>query len=265
MADKKGLKALRVACARLWSHDVRRVAFSVELCTVVITGAGVAWAYGGVSTLRYLLGLLAALAAQQLFVSALRRRLGPERSTLADAITLGRASVGAMLAGLVVAGIQDRGGVVGWVAWCAVLVGASSLDWCDGPLARRLGATRLGGAIDIEADSWLTLWSAAGAVVWGGLPWWCLLAPLAHYGRPIIALRRGEMPSGGDPWWGHITGGAQMVLIMCALAPVYGDLRDALLGWAALPVSVAQLLVMFALVYGRARTVEKAALPYIAR
>jgi hypothetical protein len=44
---------------------------------------------------------------------------------------------------------------------------------------------------------------------------------------------------------------------MGALAPVGGTLRDAVLGWAALPVSGAQLLVMLILVYRRARVAEQ--------
>jgi phosphatidylglycerophosphate synthase len=212
-----------------------------------------------------MLGLLAALGGQYVFVAALRHKIGPERSSLADALTLGRASVGAVLAGLVMAGFHDREGMAGWFAWSAGLFAASALDWCDGPLARRLGPTRLGGAMDIEADSWLTLWLAAGAVAWGDLPWWCLLAPVAHYGRPLIALRRGELPSGHDPWWGLITGAAQMLLIMAALAPVHGALRDVALAWAAPLISGAQLLVMLILVYRRARGVEKPLVPHFAR
>jgi phosphatidylglycerophosphate synthase len=204
-----------------------------------------------------MLCLLAALGAQSVFVAALRHRIGPERSSLADALTLARASMGAVLAGLVVSGIHDREGAAGWFAWSAGLLAASVFDWRDGPLSRRLGPTRLGGAMDIEADSWLTLWLAAGVVAWGDLPWWCLLAPVAHYGRPLIALRRGGLPSGRDPWWGLITGGAQMLLIMGALAPVHGTLRDAALEWAAAPVSGAQLLVMLTLLYRRVRVVEK--------
>jgi phosphatidylglycerophosphate synthase len=236
---------------------VRWVALLVAFCTTALTGAGVVWWYGSISALRYVLGLLAALVAQYVFVAAMRHRIGPERSSLADALTLGRASMGAVLAGLVVSGIHDRNGVAGWFAWSASLIAASVLDWCDGPLARRLGPTRLGGVMDIEADSWLTLWLAAGAVAWGDLPWWCLLAPLAHYGRPLMALRQGGLPVGHDPWWGLITGGAQMLLIMVALAPVHGAARDVALEWAALPVSGAQLLVMVTLLYRRARTPEK--------
>lgn len=265
MVDDRDLDVTVVTRTRLRTLDVRWVALTVAVCTAVVTGAGMAWWYGGASALWYLLGLLAALSAQYVFVAAMRHKIGPERSSLADALTLARASIGAVLAGLVVAGIHDREGLAGWFAWSAGLLAISVLDWCDGPLARRLGPTRLGGAMDIEADSWLTLWLAAGAVAWGDLPWWCLLAPVAHYGRPLIALRRGALPSGHDPWWGLITGVAQMLLIMAALAPVHGALRDEALKWAALPVSGAQLLVMLILVLRRARVGEKPLVPHFAR
>jgi phosphatidylglycerophosphate synthase len=119
-------------------------------------------------------------------------------------------------------------------------------------MARQMGPSRLGGVLDIEADSWLTLWSAASAVAWGGLPWWVLLAPLAHYAHPLIALRRGGLPAGGDPWWGRVTGTAQMVLFVAALAPIEGHLRDSTLALAALPISGAHLAAMLVLLSRRA-------------
>ena len=95
-------------------------------------------------------------------------KIGPEQSSLADTLTLSRAATGAVLAGLVASGIRDRKGIAGWIGWLMPLFGVT--DWLDGPLARRAGPTCLGGVLDIEADSWLTLWSAAGAVAWGNIP-----------------------------------------------------------------------------------------------
>ncbi|HEU5441541.1 MAG TPA: hypothetical protein VFU88_19815, partial [Ktedonobacterales bacterium] len=99
-------------------------------------------------------------------------------------------------------------------------------------------------ALDIEADSWLTLWCAAAAVAWGGLPWIVLLPPLAHYLHPALALRRGRLPAGGGPWWARATGVAQMALLLGALAPITAPWRDTLLMTAAWPVALAQLAVM---------------------
>jgi phosphatidylglycerophosphate synthase len=199
------------------------------------------------------IGLLAALLAQQVFLWLMQRKIGPEASTVADVLTLARAATGSVLAGLVVADIEDRSGVGGWIAWSLSVLSATLGDWLDGPLARCRGPTRLGQVLDIEADSWLTLWSAAGAIVWGGLPWWCLLAPLLHYAHPIVALWRGDLPAGGDPWWGRVTGVAQMVLFIAALAPLAGPLRDQALRGAALPISGAQVLVMLTLLLQRIR------------
>ena len=59
-------------------------------------------------------------------------------------------------------GIRERKGIAGWIGWLMPLLGVT--DWLDGSLARRAGPTRLGSVLDIEADSWLTLWSATGTV-----------------------------------------------------------------------------------------------------
>jgi phosphatidylglycerophosphate synthase len=200
--------------------------------------------------LRFGLGFGAAWLAQLTLIVALRRRIGVERSTAADTLTLARMSVGSALAGLVIAGLHGaarRVSVVGWLAWGAALLAASALDWLDGPLARRLGPTRLGGALDIEADSWLTLWSAVGAVAWGGLPWWVVIAPVVRYIHPIRAIVRGGLPSGGDPWWGVVTGVAQMALLLAALAPLAGQTRDTALWLASVPISAGQTLTMLAM------------------
>jgi phosphatidylglycerophosphate synthase len=204
-----------------------------------------AWA----SLLAYLASLIVALALQQAFLATMRRRIGPERSTPADWLTLARAAVAATLAALVLAGFRDRLSVVGWLAFATALIGATALDWLDGPLARRLGPTKLGGVLDIEADSWLTLWCAAGAVAWGGLPWWVLLAPLSRYLHPARALLRGGLPAGGGPRWSRVTGVAQMALLLGALLPVDFPGRVALLALTAIPISGGQLATMLALLF----------------
>ncbi len=107
-------------------------------------------------------------------------------------------------------------------------------------LARRAGPTRLGGVLDIEADSWLTLWSAAGAVAWGNLPRWCLLPPLMHYLEPLLALLQGKLPQGGGPWWYRMAGASQMGLLIVALAPFDWTQRKQILIAASMPVSMGQ-------------------------
>jgi phosphatidylglycerophosphate synthase len=233
--------------------DVRVVAITVALCALAWAGAAMLVWYGATVALRFACALLAALLVQQAFVALLRRAIGPERSTPADAITLARASAGGVVSGIAAAGVHDRAGPAGWLACGAVVAGATVLDWVDGPLARRLGPTRLGGALDIEADSWVTLWSGMAAVTLGGLPWWCVLAPVLHYMRPALAIRRGGLPAGGDPWWGRVTGVAQMALFIAALAPITGPIRDSALAVLAPPISAAQLLVMLVLAARLAR------------
>ena len=130
---------------------------------------------------------------------------------------------------------------------------ATIVDWLDGPIARHEGPTRIGAVLDIESDSWLTLWCAGAAVAWGGLPWIVLLAPLVRYIHPLLDLRAGEPPSGGGPWWSRVTGMTQMALLLAAIAPITGAARDAILGIVVWPVSLAQLGTMLALLALRRR------------
>ncbi|HLY32780.1 MAG TPA: CDP-alcohol phosphatidyltransferase family protein [Ktedonobacterales bacterium] len=229
------------------THDIRWWLVLVGSALAILTGALLlADGQGWQALLRFMAGFAGAWLAQLGIVALLRWRSGPARATAADFLTLGRMTVGTTLAGLVVAGLRDRLSLVGWSAWLAALLVASVFDWLDGPLSRRLGPTRLGGALDIEADSWLTLWCATAAMTWGGLPWWVVIAPVVRYIHPLRALMSGGLPSGGDPWWGLITGVAQMVLLLTALAPIVGSLRDHLLWFASLPISIGQTLTMLA-------------------
>ncbi len=216
-----------------------------------VTVAFVVPSGGGARTVRYLLTLAVMLGAQQVVTMLLRRRIGPEPSSPADFLTLARAAIGATLAGFVVAGFSQRLSLTGALASMTALLGVTALDWLDGPLARWVGPTRLGRVLDIEADSWLTLCCAAGAVAWGGLPWWVLLPPLVRYVHPALALLRGGLPAGGGPWWSRVTGVAQMALLLVALAPVEFAGRSAALTIAAVPVSAAQLATIVALLFVR--------------
>jgi phosphatidylglycerophosphate synthase len=201
--------------------------------------------YGLKRMVRFLLGLLIATGAQRLFLSAMMRRVGTEGASVADVLTLSRAGTGTILAALVTSGVRDRKGSAGWIGWLMLLLGVT--DWLDGRLARLLGPTRLGAALDIEADSWLTLWSAAGAVAWGDLPIWYLLAPIIRYLDPLISLRHGKLPQGGGPWWSRLAGACQTGLILIALAPFEPRQRNRFLSLAALPVSAGQCLALLVL------------------
>ena len=233
---------------------IARIERIVALAVAALTVPLLAVVYGGFPAIGYMVGLTLALMVERVFSGAMRARIGPERATLADALTLARAAVAALLAGLVVAGIRDRAGLAGWLAFVAALLAATALDWLDGPLARRLGPTKLGAVLDIESDSWLTLWCAAAAVAWGGLPWIVLLSPLAHYLHPALALRHGALPSGGGLWWARLVGVVQMALLLAALLPLAGAWR----GWLpvlAWPVAALAVVVMLTtLMVGRDTT-----------
>lgn len=188
-----------------------------------------------------------AVGAQAIAYTVLRRRIGPEHASLADALTLSRGLCGALLAALIAGGRRERADPGGWLGFLATLGGTTISDWLDGPLARRRGATRLGAALDIEADSWLTVWAAAAAAAWGGLPRWCLVAPLLHYLHPLRALRMGRLPTGGGPWWARATGTAQMALFLAALAPVGPRLSPQAFAAATAVIGVAQIVAQLAL------------------
>ena len=212
----------------------------VDLSVAVPTTLSIWRTYDLRKTIRYLVGLTLALATQRAFISAMIRKIGPEQSTVADVLTLSRAATGAVLAGLVSSGIRDRKGVAGRIGLLMPLLGATAMDWLDGPLARYAGPTRLGGVLDIEADSWLTLWAAACAIAWGELPAWCLLPPLLRYLDPLHALAQGNLPQGGGPWWTRLTGTGQMALFFVALTPFDFQKRRQILTAVALPISSAQ-------------------------
>ncbi len=224
---------------------IARIERVVALAVAALTVPLLAVVYGGFPAICYMVGLTLALMVERVFIGAMRTRIGPERATAADALTLVRAAVAALLAGLVVSGIRDSAGLAGWLAFGAALLAATALDWLDGPLARRLGPTKLGAVLDIEADSWLTLWCAAAAVAWGGLPWIVLLPPLVRYLHPALALGRGALLHGGGPWWARLAGAAQMAVLLAALLPFAGAWRAALpvLAW---PVAALALVVTLA-------------------
>ena len=223
-----------------------KLTYSIRLIDllVAIPSIFVIWrSYDLTKAIRYVAGLMLTLMTQYAFISAMIHVIGTEQSSLADALTLNRGANGAVLAGLVTSGIRERKGIAGWIGWLIPLLGVT--DWLDGALARQAGPTRLGGVLDIEADSWLTLWSAAGAVAWGEVPGWCLLPPIIHYLEPLLALMQGKLPQGGGPWWYRLVGASQMGLLIVALAPFDWRQRKQFLTAASFPVSIGQCTAIF--------------------
>ena len=218
----------------------------IEFATVLTTCPLLWQRYGLKAAVRYLLGLSLALLLQRGFLSAISRKTDAQAS-LANMLTLSRAAAAGTLAGLVVSHIRDRTGFAGRLGWWLILLGATVTDWLDGPLARLTGVTSIGGVLDIEADSWLTLWSAASAVAWGDLSRWCLLAPLIRYLDPLLSLQRGQLPRGGGPWWSRATGTGQMLLFLVALAPINWPWRRQVLSLISLPISLSQCAALLIL------------------
>jgi phosphatidylglycerophosphate synthase len=217
---------------------------------VVLLAAPMARRYGRVPAARFAAGSAAALAGQQALVSlALRRQEragGPGRLSVVDLMTLSRGLAAAVLLGLVASGVRDRAGLAGWTGWLALFGGSVVCDWLDGPIARRVGTSPAGAVFDLEADSWLTLTTAAAATRWGGLPGYCVAAPLVRY--PLLARALRRLPYHrvfhGEPRWARWSGIAQMMLFTAALAPFGGQLTRTAARLAAPLVAATQLVVM---------------------
>jgi len=121
------------------------------------------------------------------------------------------------------------------------------VEW-DGPIARRLGMTsELGALLDLESDSWLTLAAASSATTLGGLPAFCMAAPLARYAVLMAAMRKipYDQVFADEPAWARPIGIAQMALFTAATAPFGGSGTRAAVRSAAPIIASAQLLGMF--------------------
>src|SRR5438309_1624759 len=220
---------------------------------VALLAVPIARRYGRGPAARFAAGSAAALAGQQALVAAALERQeragGPGRLSAVDLMTLSRALAAAVLLGLLASGARDRAGLAGWTGWLALFGGSVVCDWLDGPIARRVGTSSAGVVFDLEADSWLTLSTAAAATRWGGLPAYCLAAPVVRY--PLLARALRWLPYQrvfeAEPRWARWSGIAQMLLFTAALAPFGGPLTRAAVRLAAPVVAVVQLAVMLEL------------------
>ncbi|HTE85943.1 MAG TPA: CDP-alcohol phosphatidyltransferase family protein [Dehalococcoidia bacterium] len=227
-------------------------AWILDTAAALPTTAIVSHAYGRRRAGRYLAGLGAAALIRHVFLRWLAKRTTPEAVSMGDPLSLARLTCGNVIAGLVVSDVRDRLGPAGLLAWSLGLFGATALDWLDGPLARRTGATRHGAVLDIEADSWLTLWSAVAAASWGELPRWVIVPPLLRYLHPLLDLRDGMLPSGGGPLWSRVTGIGQGGLMLAALAPFRRRPRRLVLTGLAGVISGSQTTTLLLLLRQRA-------------
>lgn len=183
--------------------------------------------YGRDAGRSFLAGMSATLVVQQALVGLTLRRTSrqePHWLNLVDLITLSRGGAAALLIGLIASRVRDRRGAAGWMAWLAVLYGAILCDWLDGPLARHRGVSEVGARFDLEADSWLTLCTAASAVTWGDLPVVVIVPPLMRYLLLFRPLRDDSYADAHvqEPRWVRPLGIMQMLLFIAALAPFSG-------------------------------------------
>jgi phosphatidylglycerophosphate synthase len=224
------------------------------LAAMVPPTAGIWQRYGRAAGLRFASGSFAVILAQQTLVAvAVERKRA--RLTPVDAMTISRGLAAAQLVGLLASGVRHRTGLAGWLGWCSMVYGSIVCDWLDGPIARRMGTTSdLGAVLDLESDSWLTLTAGASAAAWGGLPAYCLAAPVMRYILLLVALRK--LPYSqiylGEPPWARQTGIAQGTLFTAALAPFGGRITRFVLRLATPIIAPLQLMAMM-LLYCRLR------------
>ena len=141
---------------------------------------------------RALITFAGLIVLQLAFLETMRRRIGPESPTPADLLTGSRVvcAAGILTAAVTGPGVQTQ--KQQRRLFVLAVLAATITDWCDGPLARRFGPTRLGAVMDIEADSLLTLALAAAAVQWGGLSRLVLIPPVVRYSDLVVARLGGR-------------------------------------------------------------------------
>jgi phosphatidylglycerophosphate synthase len=228
------------------------------LVAAVPLAVAIAAAHGRGAGGRFAAGATAVLAAQQLFAAGLvahrGRRAGPLRGLDAvDGLTLARSGAAGVLAGVLASGERSRRGLPAWMAWLFLLPSVTLLDWIDGPLARRRATDEVGVVLDLESDSWLTLWTSLAGVTWGGLPRLGVGPAVARYALPIVAWRRGSyvrLAEAGRSWWSRAAGIAQMTTLIVALAPFAGAHSRELARAATFVIAPAQLLALMSLLGG---------------
>jgi phosphatidylglycerophosphate synthase len=171
----------------------------------------------------------------------------PHSLDVVDLLTLSRGAAAALFIGLLSSGVRDRGGPAGWLAWVALLPSVTLTDWIDGPLARRRGPSALGTGLDIECDSWLSLWANCCASAWGGLSPLSITGSVGRYILPVAGRLNGrycEAVELGKSWWARGTGIVHMTAIVVALAPFAGRFASAVARRAILITTALQLVCL---------------------
>lgn len=219
-ADPEYVETAAPAAAKGYMRSAAGPAWSLlhacQSLVIMPVPALLARRYGAATGRRAAAGMALALGAQYAALVRMARRTGTRAPDAADALTLSRATGSAVLAAVLISGVRDRTGIAGRLSWGALLWGETISDWLDGALARRRGPTPLGAALDLEADSWLTLWAALSAVAWGDMPPIVALAPVLRY--PLVAPGR-IRPTASGAAWARGIGVAQMAVVTIGLSP----------------------------------------------
>ena len=166
-----------------------------------------------------------------------RRLLG-----LANAVTLARGALYAVVAGFVVVPPETS---LAWVPALCYGTGVA-LDNLDGAVARTVGReTEIGRRLDMAFDTFGFVAAPLVAVLWGLLPPWYLALSAARYVfRGAVWLRRVRgLPVGDLPYsdLGKYLAGVQMVFVTVALVPPV----PTELVWTVAPLVLAPSLAVF--------------------
>jgi len=222
-----------------WKHTSSNGMHPAHPAAVVIASTAIALAAAaGVVSRALALGpayvaqALAAFAVAAALVLANLRAHPYPRFGPANQVTLARAALTALLAGLVGAEIADG---PGWLAF-ALALAAAVLDGVDGPLARATGMTSAFGArFDMETDAALVLVLALLAWQLGKAGPWVLASGLMRYGFVAAGaaapwLRRPLPPR----FRRKLVCALQMGVLVAVLAPVLAPPATSALAAAAL-------------------------------
>lgn len=162
---------------------------------VLATGYGLLQHSAGASPAVLVLALLLYVGMACALWCGLAAHLPHRRFGPANGVTLIRAALLCLLAGLVT---QTGPQHLGWLPLAAALV-ILTLDGLDGWLARRTGhASAFGAHFDMETDSLLVLVLCATALLMGKAGPWILLAGGLRYlflaGKVLVPWMKGDLP-----------------------------------------------------------------------
>ena len=182
---------------------------------------------------RFAAAALGSFFVQQIVIArALARRHDGEPDDLdaVDAVTLSRGVAASIVGASALAGPRGRRSYAARMAWPLAVSGSTLTDWIDGPLARRRGRgpTRLGRALDLELDSWLTLATTFAGTRLGTLDAICLVTPSLRYLAMASRISYEDVHAVGKSDRARNLGITQMALALASFAPFAGGRTTAI-------------------------------------